>query len=551
MTSDDAVKIHSKFEGDEDEAIRDLKILIDKSQAAPHLEPPRRSANSLPDIMPSHAKALRSRDIAQPGGFRRNFMADRLPRTAKPLLQQLIDSEFQLPWAQEGHTSFCRRPSEAPLSTVDPSERPQARPALAPPLIIAIVILKVFLGGAVISFPRGFQNAGLIGGSLTLLVVGTTASVCMMMLIQCLRKCEKMTDPRLPNVDKLGAPLLDEEDAGAEMQPAPTFVDLSAHIGTWWPPIVTFLLLSSQYAFICAEQLYTGRNLHLVVLQTIPECKLWYVMVAQNLIFIPLSWIRNLAYFGFASFIANLLMFVALSYCLFFGLTTSASGTVHEQAEPINYFPEHYSTIFTFAGQCVYLYEGIGMIIPIYETARDKEKFVRILGYMLTVFTLIVLVLSIVWTHRFGSTMGSLITDDLPTSDPYVSIGIPSMFCYVVAVSTVILFPPIPQVYEPLLFGKAPGQQESNWTPVNRNALRGIIMAFSAVIGYGGGASMQNFLSIIGAACCGPLAFIVPSALYWKTMNPSWYMRLFNVVVAIFGSVITITSTYTSIQTWE
>lgn len=159
----------------------------------------------------------RFRDVAQPGGFRRhhvrqtndNDSSDGLNQHVQTSLVQLllpmiieddlVDSEFN----DSFHTPAPPRPGDASN------------------LAVAFVIAKNFFGSAFMITPKGFQEAGILGGPICLLGIFSLELRCMLNLI----KCRKIVGPA-------------------------RYEDLGTAIGPWFTKLITFMIMLCQFGFL-------------------------------------------------------------------------------------------------------------------------------------------------------------------------------------------------------------------------------------------------------------------------------------------------------------
>lgn len=84
-----------------------------------------------------------------------------------------------------------------------------------------------------------------------------------------------------------------------------------------------------------------------------------------------------------------------------------------------------------------------------------------------------------------------------------------------------------------------------------RNALRAAIVATTLGIALAGSEQLNNFVSLIGALACTPLAFIYPCWFHLR-LHPgaSLWMRASNWAIIAMGAAVTVWSTWQAIATW-
>jgi len=191
-------------------------------------------------------------------------------------------------------------------------------------------------------------------------------------------------------------------------------------------------------------------------------------------------------------------------------------------------------------GTCVYVYEGINVVLPIYEAHENKKNFSCVLGSVLSVLTIVFIVFGTIWYCVFGSKAAGVAPMNLPNGSLETSV-IPPLYALGCLFTTPILLFPITQVLEPLIFDETwhrVGQRR--WA---KNAFRCAIMLSSACVASIGGTSLQRFLSIIGGFCCGPLAFLFPAVLHLKIVKPSGWKYVVDMVLVVVGVAVTVLTT--------
>merc|ERR1712093_346455 len=107
--------------------------------------------------------------------------------------------------------------------------------------------------------------------------------------------------------------------------------------------------------------------------------------------------------------------------------------------------------------------------------------------------------------------------------------------------TTPVIFFPIPQVLEPMVGLSGAPARELKWC---KNGFRTLLMLLSALVAIAGGKRLENFLAVIGALCCGPLAIMPPAALHLRICDPGPLAAAKNRVLVVFGAIITVFSTF-------
>jgi len=305
------------------------------------------------------------------------------------------------------------------------------------------------------------------------------------------------------------------------------------------------MLVTSQYGFVCAEQIYVAENALKFLKPYWEWLQQWHLLLGMQVALIPLSWVRKLKFFALTNLAGDVIIIGCVIYLFVFGIQKFESDGV---GGDIEYWGST-SGVILFFGNVVYVYEGINMILPIYESQKDKQKFNFVLSVVLATLTGVFMMFGILWYGIFGSSVANVATLNLPPGSAG-AIVIPPLYAIACLFTTPVLFFPIAQVVEPRLFPVAA------WTNVGsrkwvKNVFRSGLMLVSATIAAFGGTQLQNFLAVIGGFCCGPLAIFFPAALHARICNPSALVKFFDYVIVACGAIITVSSTYIAVRSWH
>ncbi|CAK9074413.1 Vacuolar amino acid transporter 3 [Durusdinium trenchii] len=475
----------------EDEVVRDLKKKLTETDGG--LGPPTltRSSSSptaqgellFPDVG-------RARDIAQPGGFRREHLLRQgagFAAAQQSLLSSLLDPRMQKYFSLEQETLEAASPGHSPgasnLSTV-------------------LVILKSTIGGTLIIIPGAFSKTGLLVAPLLLLLVGGIEIYCMVLLVTCVRR--------------IGGSY--GEIARRSM----------GSLGLW---AVDVSILLSQIGFVCAEMLYVAKNCN-KALTALGIYSSWAsetsILLLQLLVVIPMSWIRKLQYFQVSNIIANATVLLALAFLLgysFSGLMTHGPGVGIESSGP------HW---MIFAGTVVFSFECINFVIPMYDAHEQKETFAPILVFTLLGVCALFIVFGGVNYAYYGKDTNLVITSNLPEGSQ-VGRVIPFAFALGSLFNVPLCLFPAAIYVEALCFSNVPKSRNRTWK-INR--MRTVLILSCAFVAFLGKNQIDAFIALIGSVCCVPLAFIFPVICHAKICHPNWQTLAVNVAVLLLGVIL-------------
>eukprot|EP00928_Gymnodinium_smaydae_P099859 TRINITY_DN9650_c0_g1_i1.p1 TRINITY_DN9650_c0_g1~~TRINITY_DN9650_c0_g1_i1.p1 ORF type:complete len:480 (-),score=51.42 TRINITY_DN9650_c0_g1_i1:415-1854(-) len=460
-----------------DEAVRDLKKQLSSASS------PQREAMFIRQV--SDPQPIRSVEtasqIAQPGGFRRHHLVNQgrlsenhpsLFRQLRMLPAQMLTPSFAFPMLID---------DDDDATSVFAGVRTSGNSS---GMVSALVLVKSFLTGSLLVVPKGFSSAGLSGGCLVLLAVGICEVYCMLLLV----RSRRAVGPS-------------------------TYADLAGCLGRFGKPMLSAMLVISQYGFVCAEQIYVADNALKSFQLAIPWVEEKHLLFFFQLVLIPLSLIRKLKFFAITNLLGDGLIIFSVLYLFAFGFVEiSEQGPSPEVVQ----FGEPKGAVLFFA-TCIYVYEGINMILPIYEAHQNKDTFDSILVTVLITLTVVFITFGCLWYSVFGDSVADIASLNLAPE----SVGskvISPLYAFACLLTTPVLFFPVAQELEtrlfPLELWRSPFSRK--WA---KNVFRAILMFLSAVVAAVGGKSMQNFLALIGGLCCGPLAIILPAAIHWLSIS--------------------------------
>jgi proton-coupled amino acid transporter len=261
----------------------------------------------------------------------------------------------------------------------------------------------------------------------------------------------------------------------------------------------------------------------------------------------PLTWIRKIKTFGWTSVLAN--VFIG---CGLIGILAYCSSEWANSSEYLS-VPAFNKTAFPmFLGTAVYAYEGIGMVVPIFDSLsqQGQRRFPVILTFSLVGIASVYIIIGIIpFLYLEGIAhvpVQDAITLNLPRA--WWAYLIVVAYCIALVFSFPLMLFPAVQIVER---GVAP----FFWRPADKaiwksNLFRSAFVAIVLAVSYVGASQLDNLVSLVGCFCCTPLAFIFPAMFHYKLIGGSFWVRLSNIVIALFGFGIFIFSTYQAISTW-
>jgi len=375
---------------------------------------------------------------------------------------------------------------------------------------VSFVIAKTFFGLAFLITPKGFQESGIIAGPLFLVIVYLMELRSMLSLIRC----------RL-----ILGPNTRYEDLGAVIHPA-------------FPSVVTLMIILCQVGFCCVWLVSIAENLGTVMPDLTHTQRLWI----QIPILMALVWVRKLKYFALTNLIGIGLAVVMAAYFFYF-MSDHLSNFGPETVQLVN--TENNDWIL-WLGSCAYTYEGINIVLPAFESAKDKDAMPKLLVSITALITLLYIAFGCLTYLAFGTEVQSMATLNLPRGSPE-GRAVPCMSILIGLVSFPLQAFVVFQTYEVKL----------RWSDTylvrkwQKNAMRSLVLLLIVTLTWMGGDKLQNFLGLVGGVCCASLGLIFPSVLNVLICKPGPVGLCMDAVIVISGVCILVMSTVQAFVSWK
>ncbi|AET40162.1 Avt4p Ecym_5408 [Eremothecium cymbalariae DBVPG len=406
-----------------------------------------------------------------------------------------------------------------------------------------LLLIKSFVGTGVLFLPNAFSNGGLAFSIIMLFIFSGYSYWCYYILVR----------------TKVSTGVSSFGDIGAMLY------------GPWMKYIILFSLVFAQLGFSSAYVVFTSKNL-IAFIQNVfhyPDIPMAYMLLLQLIIFIPLSFVRNVSKLSLSSLLANFLIICGL----FIVVLYSAKHLIVD----LSFKPEE-GVIFLFnskkwtlfVGTAIFAYEGIGLIIPVQDSMAHPEKFPMVLGWVIITTTALFVLVGSLGYLAYGKYIQSVILLNLPQKSLSVNL-IQFFYSMAILLSTPLqLFPAI-AIIENKIFPKftkinvkpqglpsyslIPYSGRLNWKiKWTKNLVRSIIVIFIITLAYVGADDLDLFVSVIGCFACIPLVYMYPPLLHLRSCskpqhiaNPT-YRTLFAVILdyflIFFGGVSACYTTY-------
>lgn len=389
-------------------------------------------------------------------------------------------------------------------------------------------LLKGMIGTGILAMPVAYKNGGLWLSLAVVLFIGMVCTHCMHVLVICGSElCKKK------NVQHL--------DYASVMEMA--FASGTERMQRWSNAtrnMVNAFLLITQFGFCCVYTVFVAQNLKQVVEHsglTDLDPKLYICMVSALLV--PYVMIKSLkALVPFSAF-ANILNFVGL-VIIIYNLFQGFNGVTSRPAVG------EISTMPLFFGQAIFAFEGIGLVLPLYQKMKNQEDFLGWAGVLNLGLVITVALYNIVGFYgylKYGADTQGSITLNLPTDD-WLYLSVKLMFAVSLFISYGL------QYYVPIniiwpFIERWSERKEKHIPCYAEYFFRFFIVlctcGLSALVPH-----LDLLISLIGAFASSFLALIFPAMIEMATFDCTKLVLAKNWFIIIMGLVGFATGTYSS-----
>jgi len=280
--------------------------------------------------------------------------------------------------------------------------------------------------------------------------------------------------------------------------------------------MVDVATVTSQMGFCCVYFAFIGQNMATIWDLGFSASEAQHIwMLFCVAIFIPLVWVRKLSYFSGSNFVAMLVIFASIILLTGASLYSVAKSGVGPR---INWVVG--DGFISFFGTSVYAFEGISMVPFVEQEMREKSRFKGVmLGCMAAIVSLLIGIGAVGYL-AFGDATNQIILQNLSAvvSEAWWHGAMQSelvLYCLsVVCTFPLMMMPPI-HITENLLFPPGSSSEEMTWS---KNGWRAATVVICFILASVAASALDHFVSIIGAVCCVPLAFIFPAYFHLQVI---------------------------------
>jgi len=397
-------------------------------------------------------------------------------------------------------------------------------------------IVKSYLGIGILTLPIAFTYAGLVGGSIGLMITMLISLNCASILADAAQKLITVRD--IANMDYATTAEIAFLEAGG------TWANISLHLKY----LINSFLLLVQIGNNSVYILFVAQNLIPIVESSFNLG--WSYKLYLAVLFLPIILIcsiRNLKFLSPLAIIANILELVGLALIFYFIFATPINNLDHV---PLFSTPLRFPIFF---GTAMFAFGGIAVVLPVNSQMKNPEEMLGPTG---------AITISIVFCGVFYLAMGfcGFIKYGLDTQ-PSISLNLPSgnhlaqtcqaMFAIAVYFSYALQFYVVMDIIRNSLIRN---YVHEKWSL----CMEFVVMFLLNILIFGLAATvpwMDLLVSLISCLTISTLSIMVPAmidtALYWKTDSGSrwFYLRLLkNVFIFCAGFLAFIVGSYMSLS---
>lgn len=364
-----------------------------------------------------------------------------------------------------------------------PGKRKRKRKARAEgkgtPFGAAMLLLKSFVGTGVLFLPRAYLNGGMLFSNIVLFGIAALSYYCFILLVSIRLKVHA------------------------------SFGDMGGKIyGAYFRNLINFSLVISQIGFSSAYIVFVAENLRAFVL-AVTRCRsdvnVGYMILAQMIIFLPLSLYRNINHIQKMALLADLFILLGLVYVYYYDVYTIVAQ--HGLGDYKNFNAKSWTLLI---GTAIFTFEGVGLVIPIQSGMAEPKKFPKVMGTVMIIVTVVFISAGALSYAAYGSHTKTVILLNLPQDDKLVN-AVQFIYSLAILLSTPLQIYPAIEITSQQLFSRT--GKYNPWIKWKKNIFRFFMVALCAVIAWAGANDLDKFVSLVGSFACIPLVYIYPVSL--------------------------------------
>ncbi|XP_067943940.1 proton-coupled amino acid transporter 2-like [Watersipora subatra] len=399
-------------------------------------------------------------------------------------------------------------------------------------------IIKGNLGTGILAMPLAISNAGILVGTVGLLLLGMICVHCMHLLVKCSHfLCARLNRPNMDYADVAEASFFACPGRLSKYSKAARYA------------VNTFLFIT-QIGFCCVYILFIAQNVDLVVrklaygstdvaednpilINRPMPIQLFELCVVALLI--PFVFIKDMKHMAPFSFLANVATFVGLGFILYY-------IWIDQEFQSVSRLPlfAGWAKLPLYLGTAIYAFEGIGVVLPVENAMREPAALPSTFGVLnvsMTIVCVLYITVGFYGYIEFGENCYGSITLNIGS---WFGIVVQLLFSIAIFVSYGIQF------YVPMTFIGPRLAETSLSRKIGPNLLNGIVRVLLVFFSYGVaaicGKNLGLLISLIGSMASAALALIFPPLFdvitFWperQNIKYFWFMFAKDLAIGVFG----------------
>ena len=399
------------------------------------------------------------------------------------------------------YTTMKRKSTESWIEDVDKASNART----------IFLLIKGFLGTAVIFLPKAFYAGGMLPSTL---MMGFSA------IISGVASCYLVN--------------------AAAVIPG-TYQDIAGVLyGPKFKKLVLMSIGIGQLCFSMTYILFISSNAKDLI-STITGCKVdidvSLLILAEFIVFIPMILMRQVRSLALIAMAGNFCMIGAIIYILYNDVIQLGSHKIEPK------YTSDISGVIMIFNVSLLVFSAIGLLIPIRQASAEPLKMPRFIWLTLAFIFMLCTTVGIMSALAFGSSTETIVLLNLPNG---ILLQI-LQFGYIFAITVSVplqMFPAF-EIFEANLFpNPSLGHKSTKRQELQRSALRVVIMILTCFVAYMFASVLDLFVSLVGAFICIPLTFIYPPLLHLKATKTKGLgnklMLGFAVVAMVVSTGITV-----------
>ena len=463
--------------------------------------------------------------LKQPGGFRRSYVMAQAAEQGKPpprALKSFVEflmlyghfageelNDFEIDEAEEeedeetGPTESSSLLRRRHVHGHIPSLRGHRRhehKGEASVLDAVLMLLKSFVGTGILFLGKAFFNGGLLFSVIVMCLIAGVSLYSFLLLVQANQKLHV-------GFGDMGGILY-----GPSMRHA-----------------ILASIVISQLGFVAAYTVFVAENMQALIM-SMTQCRTLVshgtLILAQALVFLPLSLVRKIAKLSSTALIADVFILTGVVYLLYYEIgSLAAHGLADVVMFNTNNFP-------LFIGTAVFTFEGVGLVIPITESMKEPQKFPKTLSWVMLGVAALFAAAGALSYATFGSETQTVVITNLPGNSGFVQ-AIQALYSVAILLSMPLQLFPALSILELGLFRRS--GKYSLRTKMLKNLFRFLVVILAMFTAWLGANDLDKFVSLIGSVACVPLCFIYPPLLHLRACAMTRRAKMIDMALFTFG----------------